>query len=164
MSSIIKRRRITINHILPEYEHNLFQNLSSSTTLLQDPHLDRYKIQNHVVSFIKENGGDIENAFSHTTETSAWWKKFISYVISTENMLKKHSNWKIISNKNDDDEEQRPTKKQCIYSTDFDEEIIVSDYTNFSSLQNSLLTYIPTLPTYPTLFHYQIHPATAMQK
>ena len=111
---LIKRRRITVNHLLRQDTNHLFNHLISSNILLEDPNLDRKKIQNTVVSYITENGGDVEDPFSHGTEITAWWKRFIMHVEKEENELKKHKNWNLISKNDDSEEVEQKPKKMCI--------------------------------------------------
>ena len=82
----VKRRRITINSIVPCDMEKMFNTLSNSDILIKSKFLTRHLVQDIVIKYVET--AKIEEPFTNSCETTCWWKKFIKFVESTNNLLK----------------------------------------------------------------------------
>jgi hypothetical protein len=97
----VKRRRVTINSIVPNDMEKMFSTLANSDFLMKSIFLTRQLVQNIVIKYVES--AKIEQPFTNSCETTCWWKKFIKFVESTNNSLKMHPEWmKLLNDDNDD--------------------------------------------------------------
>lgn len=87
----VKRCRLTINAIVPDDMERIFESIANSKTLMQSKFLTRKLIQDIVIKYVET--AKIEKPFTNPCEITCWWKKFIKFVDSTDNLLKLHPEW-----------------------------------------------------------------------
>ena len=97
----VKRRRVTINSIVPNDMEKMFTTLANSDFLMKSKFLTRPLVQNIVIKYVET--AKIEEPFTNSCETTCWWKKFIKFVESTNNLLKMHAEWKKLLYDDSDD-------------------------------------------------------------
>jgi hypothetical protein len=96
----VKRRRVTINSIVPNDMEKMFTTLVNSDVLIKSKFLTRYLVQSIVIKYVET--AKIEEPFTNSCEITCWWKKFIKFVESTNNLLKMNPTWRNLSYDDDD--------------------------------------------------------------
>jgi hypothetical protein len=138
----VKRRRITINSIVPNDMEKMFTTLANSDVLIKSKFLTRNFVQHLVIKYVET--AKIEEPFTNSCEITCWWKKFIKFVESTNNLLKMNPSWKNLSYE-DDDVSTVP---------DSDEETVIDtsdEKRQAQTLPNVTQTFPSVTQTFPTL-------------
>jgi hypothetical protein len=112
----VKRRRVTINSIVPCDMEKMFNTLSNSDILIKSKFLTRHFVQDIVIKYVKT--AKIEEPFTNSCETTCWWKKFIKFVESTNNLLKMHPEWSKLSYDDDDVSTVPDSDEETVIETD----------------------------------------------
>jgi len=111
----VKRRRVTINSIVPNDMEKMFSTLANSDLLMKSKLLTRQFVQNIVIKYVET--AKIEQPFTNSCETTCWWKKFIKFIESTNNLLKMHPTWRNLSYDDDDVSTVLDSEEETVFNS-----------------------------------------------